>query len=129
MQSERKPANFNWVKARGECSLPAVFTQLLLEAQDNVAERNRLLTKTEAEFVLTAEDGTAFTVHRRSMPLIAFALSYDYIAIRWPNKAQDKAILTLSNDCECRLKVGEEELDRWQFLRKFLEPILFAQRD
>lgn len=35
------------------------------------------------------------------------------------------ATLTLNDAGECRLSVEGEQLDRWQFLRRALEPLFF----
>jgi hypothetical protein len=34
--------------------------------------------------------------------------------------------LTLTNDALCRLRVGDEELDEWQVLRRALERLFFT---
>ena len=33
--------------------------------------------------------------------------------------------LTLTNEAKCRLRVGEEELDEWQVLKKGAGPVIF----
>jgi hypothetical protein len=34
--------------------------------------------------------------------------------------------VTLNNDCQCRLAVGNDELDEWQVLKRALEKLFFA---
>jgi hypothetical protein len=34
--------------------------------------------------------------------------------------------LTLTNEGKCKLRVGDQELDEWQVLRKALEKLFFA---
>ena len=128
--------DFNWVKARHECSFSVEFSRLHLSAKENVEERNKNLPPESAvDFSFHNDSENHFEVHRTpALGLVGkryeviFLRRNDHILIRnsFLNK-NHTLTLTLNNDGECRFKVdGEGEYKRWQVLRMALEPIFFT---
>lgn len=131
--TEEKPSNWDWVTAREKCSIVKMFELLGLEASSNVEVMNSLLADRGSnlwEFVTT---NAAFSVSRREftgLVGVRFALRGNQIHAEGQGvKVSLMASLTLNDEGECRLLVGAEQLDRWQFLRRSLEPLLFKSED
>lgn len=125
------PENFNWVQARNECSLAQVFQQLYNDVIGDVEERKALPSRdAQLTFSVTTGKGN-FSVVRAingSIPdSVNFVLSRsEIIAQDDRNTFMLKATITLNNEGRCRLKVGDDELEQWQFRRKALEKLFFA---
>jgi|SRR5688500_5467551 hypothetical protein len=130
---QQLPADFDWVAARNNCSLSVVFKQLEIEAEKNVNQRNALgnkkLEKDRFQFI---PKENYFVIMRggSSSRSVAFSLKLDHIYVE-PSSSGGQSIratLTLNNLAECKLKVNNQELERWQLLRMALED-LFAFED
>ncbi len=126
------PPELNWVKARSECSLGRVFSQLFIEAEQDVKDINSLPTTPgypPPTFAMQKHEmGTSFLVFEAGNinALVRFALGPERIAIVMPDGKQLTVTLTLNNDGACKLKVnGEGELERWQVRRMALESFFF----
>jgi hypothetical protein len=128
MEKKQLPPDFDWVEARLACSALKVFELLALEAQKNVETFTRDPNAPRYEFVRV--DGS-FSISRRhgfqGVKGVRFTLLGEAIEIEGHGFILAlTATLTLNNDGECRLKVNGQELERWQVLRRALEPLLFA---
>lgn len=95
---------------------------------------NNRLSDHEAPFEFASSQPGIFTVLRRERfadPVgVRFALYGEEIRIE--GRGVDvgiSATLTLNDLGECRLRVGDQELDRWQVLRRALEPLFFGARN
>jgi hypothetical protein len=125
------PEQFDWVKARAECSILAVYQQLISEIEKDVERRNTLDTRAHARFSFKVIDANQCLVIRGdSGPLRIFKMADEFIAVldRERNELL-RATLTLSKFGRCMLKVADEELEHWQFLRTALEPLFFESYD
>lgn len=122
--------NFDWVKARLECSLGKVFETLVMQIEADVSARNQRLPSGYQPFE-TVREGNRFKVFRAppGMPQWIAILDRTENGIRVINELTRKVIveatLTLNNDGECRLKANGKEYEFWQFRRTALEWILF----
>jgi hypothetical protein len=125
--------DFNWVAARAECSPIQVAERLRLQIANDLEIRKSLMTPVEQQryrFSMASE-GRRFSVSVDGNDVyrgVRFSLVSDGIVVH--NVVNDallhEARLTLSNDGECRLKVGEKEYDLWQFRKLVLEDIFFG---
>lgn len=125
------PKNFDWVKARSECSIVAVFKQLELEAEADMERRNNLNRKETSRFKYShgTNKNPSFYVRRDNGDSLLFMLDPNPARINVTGndgKIFLTATLTLNNDGECKLKVGDKELEHWQFLRLALEDFFFG---
>ena len=119
---EPLPSDFDWVLARSECSLQRVFYKLEREAKQNVEQRNRQLDK-QPPFIFSEGDGKEFSVSRGDYSVV-FGFEPPAITAKGP-RVKLRATLTLNDNAECKLLVENQELDRWQFLRRALEGFFF----
>jgi hypothetical protein len=136
MSEVELPSNFDWVKARVDCSPTAFFERLRLGAERNTKRRNDLRTDNDKQdgmkFSFT-DDGHLFSVFCEGVPgrVVKFrmeALSTIHVESQGMNADQKFSFLgtlTLTDKAKCRLKVGDDELDEWQVLRRALEPLFF----
>lgn len=122
------PPNFDWVTERKKCSALTVFEQLRQDVQQNLAafhdgqERRRwnLISTHPEMFTVTGQ------LERFRNAAVRFMLVGDEMEIEGQNvDVKMTATLTLNDRGQCRLLVDGKELDRWQVLRRALEPLLF----
>jgi hypothetical protein len=121
--------NFDWVKARAECSLFGIFLRLRSNAEEDVANANEIFKDIHRRFGFVS-DAKSFTVFEDVSPRrnVTFKLNADNISVsNGRGKEQFSATLTLNKDRECRLLVGEEEMDLWFFRKKALEALFFLE--
>lgn len=126
------PHELNWVKARSECSVGHVFSQLFIDIEQDVTGVNLLPTTPgyppPAFAVQRNEAGNTFVVFEagNTNAMVRFQLASDRIVIVMPDGKQLAITLTLNNEGLCKLKVnGEGELERWQVRRMALESFFF----
>ena len=122
--------DFDWVTARHNCSIVSVFKSLEVAAEENVRTRNSLKSQNDHfRFTFQPQQSESFFVQRQtsnSILYIVFNLRDSFISVcNKSGKELFRAIPTLNNDRECRLKVNGEELEIWQVLRKALESLFF----
>jgi hypothetical protein len=128
------PADFHWVVARSKCSIATVFTELQLGAVDDAEKAQSTLSQQGwPRFEATNIIGNSFCVVRAQNPVfskrVEFSHSENEIQVRDNDgKLFMTATLTLTNDGECKLKAGDQELDQWQFRRMALEGLFFPAR-
>jgi hypothetical protein len=122
------PQDFDWVQARANCSIAVVFKQLQLDIEGDIQAVNaaRELPPSHAFQLLANTTGNVFVVSRPSDPNreVKFFLIRDQIDITGLGMNL-VATLTLNNEGRCKLKIGEEELERWQVRRMTLERLFF----
>lgn len=119
------PPDFDWVTARSSCSAVKVFELLHLEAKKNVETFN---DATQLKWEFAAQNEIFSIVRRESSGVVGVRFMLIDPEIEIEGQGVDvrlTATLTLNDAGECRLRVGKEELDRWQLLRRALEPLLF----
>jgi hypothetical protein len=123
-------SDFNWVKARAECSAAQVFKELELGAKEDVEKRNLLRSPEEQFRFLVAQAGPdRFAVIReaaRGSRSVDFMLAHSIISVD-AGLSKFSGVITLNNFGECRLRVGNDELEQWQFRRKALEQLFFSE--
>jgi hypothetical protein len=126
-------ADFNWVKARHECSLTWIFESLKADVEKDVAIRRELSSAADRDlgnFRFQADarvfevfcEGDVF-VNRRS---VKFRLTNESIEVSLNEHPILDGVPTLGDDEKCRLKVGDFELELWQFRKRALEQLFFG---
>ena len=127
------PPDFDWVTVRHDCSLPVFFEALYLGAQRDTDIRNALGVHPDGgRFVCESHGVALFSVAREAviggLRAIRFTLRDDRIEVEGAGVADVRffGTLTLNDRAECRLLVDGVELDRWQVLRRALEPLFFG---
>jgi archaellum component FlaG (FlaF/FlaG flagellin family) len=124
--------DFDWVKARAECSRQVVFEQLRLGAKHDAATRTEMLLKKNASFgFCVVSHNSSFSVLMQGdiseLRSIVFTLTADGISVQdGSGKPIATATLTLNDDGDCRLEVEGKELDFWQFRKMALHDLLFG---
>jgi hypothetical protein len=126
------PSDFDWVTARAQCSPLNMYELLKAEAQKNV-ETMEAVAKSRGEqggLALHVNDGSFAVIRRGHFREIGvrFTLRQETIEVESVGLRSNKpfsATLTLKDSGECRLLVNGDQLDRWQFLRRALEPLFF----
>jgi hypothetical protein len=100
-----------------------MFRDLDADLRNDVAQRNKQNGK---NFTVQQRQNEIAIMHGDAGPVRAFHLMVDRILVQNRNRSELlSAIVILNNEGRCILKVGEEELERWQFLRKALEVYSF----
>jgi hypothetical protein len=128
------PVEFDWVRARSQCSLNVVFKELHNSVQNDVRTMESILPPNrQVKLSVTAFDRVRFSVVREGddsfSDSVNFTLANGAIIAEDDDKTfQHIATLTLNNEGKCKLTVGNDELDQWQFRRKALEKLFFAPR-
>ena len=128
--------SIDWVAARTECSLLRVFEKLRLEIQEDADKRTTWLVEHGCDYgfvvvpsgqsfgVLLQDSNINKPVNHRS---IVFRVTDTDIDVATGDGEQIcKATVTLSDDLGCRLKVGNRELESWQFRKTCLEDLFFG---
>ena len=131
--SEKPPIDFDWVNARAKCSPSSMFVELQIDAEKDVERINELKAKTGVGrlFELKKTEGS-FTVVRfdesQNPTMIAFRLNPESIIIESNRRHADRIAVTvaLNNQGQCVLKLDDEELYRWQLLKRVLEKLFFT---
>jgi hypothetical protein len=123
-------ADFDWVRERAECSPGPIFERLRMQVKRDVETRRKIAGDASPYKFSFVSEGKSFaavvdgsSVYRA----VRFTLNDDGITVY--NGAIERemfrATLTLADDGECRLKVGEKEYDPWQFRKLALEDAFF----
>jgi len=127
----------NWVKLRHECSPFVIFTKLRQGADADVRIRNELRKPNEQVSFKIVTNGKSFAVLREGPPGICASVKFKWteseISVQ-PEFSQSyqtfsrdplRTTLTLTNEGDCKLKTGTEELTCCQFRKKVLEDLFF----
>ena len=134
MSDNPEHPDFNWVKARYECSLGLEFECLrkdIERCRDEWAAQqpqngvgHKIVVSGSPE-VICVERRTGSP---RRPASVRFVLHADYILVDSTNSVkQFKLTLTLNDEGDCRYRIdGDGEFIRWQVLHRALEPLLFG---
>ncbi len=122
------PDNLNWVNVRYRCTAGEMFRQLEDDVQRDVDQRNKLKDKitNRHSFTFQSEANQFAVVCDDSGPVRAFYLRDGRISVQ--NRQREELIsasAALNDEGRCMLRVGAEQLERWQFLKRALEPFFF----
>jgi hypothetical protein len=131
------PRNLNWVAERSKCSLSAVFKELEIGVKEDVKAVNALYPNHPPAFSVTAgknQFSVILVVDALTSEIagaVDFELGKDDITVKNPNSVMFKATITLNNEGECKLRLGDDqpELEQWQVRRMALEKLFFGPRD
>lgn len=122
----------DWVTERNKCSAAIVFHDLASEIEADVSKREEQLREQRLMHYgfQTERKRSAIVVHLRGNKLSGCVEISQYeneIRVKdTDGKLLYRATLTLDDLGQCRLKVKEKELERWQFRKLALEEFLFA---
>jgi hypothetical protein len=129
---KKVPNDFEWVDARAACSPIKVFEQLKSQVAHDVEVRNKMAghgpkfdTHFETNAIAVFLNSTAF---HRDVPyrIIRFFLDGARIIARFGDETEIfSATLTLNDEGECRLRIGEEDYALWQVRHMALEKLFF----
>jgi hypothetical protein len=122
-------ADFDWVRARSECSLPKIFERLFAGAQSDVDARNGVARETREGLSFEASrDGNRILVTRggsEKIRLVKFTLAANSIDIEGEG-SELIATPGLNPAGNCTLMVNGAELELWQVRRTALERLFFG---
>jgi hypothetical protein len=124
-----------WIEARLKCSPESAWT-LLRETLLSDIEDWRKLTRAEAGSLLIANDDRRISITSKADDVgegawVSVQKKESQIQVRRPHPSQPNDYVAfdlvprLNQSGECRLWLGEEELEFWQASRRILEPVLF----
>lgn len=126
--------DFNWVKARLDCSLCFEFERLRRNVESSIKERIAPLPKdsptrisyNNANGILQVSRDPTGDAAGKSY-CVLFRLEDDHISVSGATHQKPFCLtLTLNGEGECRFKInGEGEYRRWQVTRKALESLFF----
>jgi hypothetical protein len=133
--TNKLPENFNWVKERFHCSLAVIFKELEHGVREDMAILKQLYPKDRATLDVSSSNN-CFTVLLIADPMtslitnsVEFLLTREGIKVENKDKTQSFMVtLTLNHEGQCKLKVGTDELDQWQFRKIVLEKLFFGPR-
>ena len=126
--------DFDWVTARAKCSATDMYEVLRSAAKANIATRNKILDESgdKDRFQFKERQPRGFTVWDTWETRIRRAVDVDLDGqtIKLARQVGEAittvtASLTLNDRGQCKFKIGSEELDQWQVLKRVLEPIFF----
>lgn len=123
------PKDFDWVKARSECSAVVIFKKLGDDVKKNVDDMNALDNSDKPRFSFIVGEGLSqpFSVHSGEA-YIRFVLDQEAGRIKIESNWRVFVITatpTLTGNGNCKLRVNESELERWQFVRMVLQDFFF----
>jgi hypothetical protein len=125
-------ADFDWVRARSECSLPKAFERIFAGVKSDVDARNAVSKEDPEGLVFeSSREGNRILVIRggnqQAVRTVTFALTPADITVeRDGGENLIRATPGLSNPGDCTLTVESQELELWQFRRMALENLFFG---
>ena len=136
--SQNIPEAFDWVAERAKCTPFRIFESLRQQVREDMEKRNRLSAETGIVPIsyLFQEEARWFAVVRLGtyghvLSGVLFSLTPDGITVA-DAVSRDvicNAALTISDDGNCRLKVGANEYNLWQFRKLALQELFFVNRE
>ena len=124
------PKNLDWVSVRAKCSMASVFDALKDEVQKDVISQNSLPDHSKFEVKFNNGSFTVISGDGAVIKAMVFTLTGETIQVKnAARKVLFEAGLTLNDAGECKLKVGDQELELWQFRRRALEELFFGAFD
>ena len=132
-QANKEDHDFNWVKARRECSVEAEFVHLRYSVEHSTSERQNGLKPDHKSLLKFQElNNLEFIVISTAfgMRTVLFTRQGNHIVVKKTIGEEEPEIceltLTLTDEGKCRFKIdGNGEYLRWQVARKSLEEIFF----
>ncbi len=132
MYGEDKPRGFDWVTAYYECKPVRYLERLRCGAERNTRTRNNLDGGQDGLRFACDGHPDAFSVFREGHAGIEvrFRLAEETVHVEATELLGGPGVnfagtLTLTQEAKFRLRVGEEELDEWQVLRRALARLFF----
>lgn len=125
--SQRKPADFDWVTVRHGCTPASIFVLLRTLAKRDVQRFNEL-SGGSLVTVGDTHDPSIFSVVRNHFGAkygVVFHELSDGILVRPLTGTETTLALALNDEADCKLVWDGVPLDPWQVLRRALEPVLF----
>ena len=127
--------NFDWVKARSECSVVALFESLKAQLQEDVDKRNGMRYGPPFHFVFRIVVGnnmrTAVIVEGENPDIydsVLFELTKSAIEVKDKNgNLKFKATPMINDDGGCRLNVNGAEKELWHIRKTALEDLFFRE--
>lgn len=135
-EDHKKPADFDWVTARHECSLRSIFESLRLGIREDIEIRNSTLPDDpDTQELRITERVATIRIYWHDVfnpapnpAYVEFKLEPHNISVTNQEGLLLEASLCLNDDGDCKLRVGGKEFDLWQVRRKALESLLFGPR-
>ncbi|MGB6686324.1 MAG: hypothetical protein WBE76_00610 [Terracidiphilus sp.] len=125
------PLELNWTKLRAKCSASAMFKNLQLGIENDIATFNSIPMRYPHEGFASGltSDGSTFIVARRERigPRVVFFIKGEKIEIRDEVTTKNYvASVTLNDEGRCKLKIEDREMELWQVRRLALESLFFG---
>ena len=123
--------DFDWVTARASCSGFHFFQKLKDGIRGDVRAINDIRSGTGVGFTLDAEGDHLLVLRegKETDDSIRFMWSGNVMCvINGADATILEGSLTLNDEGQCRMKVGEKELTFWQFRKRALENLFFNFR-
>jgi hypothetical protein len=123
-------ADFDWVKARADCSVALMFERVRIGVEADAKARNKMAEGKEGQIFRFFEEGDVFGVLRSdgaTRHRMKFEIAGASIIVKLDDRQQPvlSGSVTLCDDGQCRIRVGEKELELWQFRCRALEALFF----
>lgn len=128
--ANRKPPDFDWVKARSECCAVEVFEKLKGLVQRDVTAINERRKGESVYFKFIPGNSNRFSVaamHEMDFQRknVDFTLANEEIVIAGADERPFTVTVGLGDDGECRAKIDGQEYDLWQVRKRALEELFF----
>jgi hypothetical protein len=129
MTDDKRPPDWEWVKAIYQCSALVMFGELKALARRDLRTRNEQLGREAFKFADVS--GVEFMIVEANSPraLASFRVTDDLARISVVGgRTNEQTVYTVGLDDNgiCRFQIGNMRLDAWQVLKAALEPILFG---
>ena len=118
---------WSWVKAVSSCSVAQKFSELKLDLERDVEDRNDLVRPGEPTFTI-ASNGSKVGVSKaygKTLSTVIFSMIDKGISVRDDDGLIFEDMLTINDQRECRFKIGEQELEPWQMRKRALWKLFF----
>jgi len=127
----KQPPTFDWVTARHNCSAMTMLERLRQQVKTDTRRYNEL-NRTERFVFDQSEDRDVyrFTVlDRQGRARRGVQFDWDGEAIQIAASGIElrpmKVTFTVTDDGECKFRIGDDVLDQWQVSRRALESLFF----
>jgi hypothetical protein len=129
-------ANFDWIAVRAKCTSFSVFEVLRGQVKQDMESRNALNTQIPANktFSFQSPNGHWFAVVYQAHGVnkgVIFKINENGVTAEdiESQKLLCNGILVISDDGQCRLRVGQVECDLWQFRKLALHDLFFVNQE
>jgi hypothetical protein len=126
-------SEFDWVRARANCTAGQIFASLKMGAGRDVEARNATLPQgANYKYAMQSSGEDMFgvvlsVVAPGSQRMVFFKLADEAIVVTRSDTSQEWTVVpTINNEGQCRLKVNDTEYECWQFRKMALEDLLFS---